>query len=220
MRLTVLGTGYLGAVHAACMADLGHEVLGVDVDPHKIELLGAGRSPFYEPGLDEVLARAIESGRLRFGTSPAEAAEFGDVHFVCVGTPQRSGSSAADLTYLDAAVDGLAPHLRPGARVVGKSTVPVGTAERLAARVAELAPAGAGAELAWNPEFLREGFAVEDTMRPDRLVVGVTSERAEAVLREVYAPVLDSGTPWVATDLPTAELVKGAAHAFPGTKIS
>ncbi len=192
MRLTVLGTGYLGAVHAACMADLGHEVL----------------------------ARGIGSGRLRFGTSPVEAAEFGDVHFVCVGTPQRSGSSAADLTYLDAAVDGLAPHLRPGALVVGKSTVPVGTAERLAARVAELAPAGVGAELAWNPEFLREGFAVQDTVRPDRLVVGVTSERAEALLREVYAPVLDAGTPWVATNLPTAELVKAAANAFLATKIS
>jgi UDPglucose 6-dehydrogenase len=220
MRLTVVGTGYLGAVHAACMADLGHEVLGVDVDPHKIELLAAGRSPFYEPGLDEVLKRAIGSGRLRFGTSLAEAAEFGDVHFVCVGTPQRSGSSAADLSHLDAVVDGLAPHLRPGALVVGKSTVPVGTAERLAARTAELAPAGVGAELAWNPEFLREGFAVQDTVRPDRLVVGVTSGRAEALLREVYAPMLDAGTPWVATNLPTAELVKAAANAFLATKIS
>jgi UDPglucose 6-dehydrogenase len=220
MRLTVLGTGYLGAVHAACMADLGHEVLGVDVDPRKVELLAAGRSPFYEPGLDEVLARGIGSGRLRFGTSPVEAAEFGDVHFVCVGTPQRSGSSAADMTYLDAVVDGLAPHLRPGALVVGKSTVPVGTAERLAARTAELAPAGVGAELAWNPEFLREGFAVQDTVRPDRLVVGVTSGRAEALLREVYAPMLDAGTPWVATNLPTAELVKAAANAFLATKIS
>ena len=225
MRLTVLGTGYLGAVHAACLADLGHEVLGVDVDPRKVELLAAGRSPFYEPGLDEVLARAVGSGRLRFGTSPAEAAGFGEVHFVCVGTPQRSGSSAADLTHLDAVVDGLAPHLRAGALVVGKSTVPVGTAQRLAARVAELAPAGTGvegpgAEVAWNPEFLREGFAVQDTVRPDRLVVGVTSARAEAVLRAVYAPMLEAGTPWVVTDLPTAELVKAAANAFLATKIS
>jgi UDPglucose 6-dehydrogenase len=220
MRLTVLGTGYLGAVHAACMADLGHEVLGVDVDVRKIETLAAGRSPFFEPGLDEVLTRATASGRLRFSTSLQEAAEFGEVHFVCVGTPQRPGSGAADLTYVDAVVEGIAPHLRPGALVVGKSTVPVGTAARLAERLTELAPAGSGAELAWNPEFLREGFAVEDTVRPDRIVVGVTSDGAEARLREVYAFALGNDTPWVRTDLPTAELVKVSANAFLATKIS
>ena len=142
MRLTVLGTGYLGAVHAACMADLGHEVLGVDVDPRKVELLSSGRSPFFEPGLDEVLSRAVESGRLRFSTSLAEAAEFGDVHFVCVGTPQKPGSGAADLSHIDAVVDGLAPHLHRETLIVGKSTVPVGTAQRMAARIAELAPVG------------------------------------------------------------------------------
>ncbi|MFI5955295.1 UDP-glucose dehydrogenase family protein [Cryptosporangium sp. NPDC051539] len=212
MRLTVIGTGYLGAVHAACMAEVGHDVLGVDVDQAKISALAEGRAPFFEPGFPEVLARNLENGRLRFSTSPAEAAAFGDVHFVCVGTPQTPGSHAADLRYVDAAVQGLAPHLRPGALIVGKSTVPVGTAARLAS--------GLDADLAWNPEFLREGFAVEDTLRPDRLVVGVTSPRAEAVLREVYATMLDAGTPWVSTDLATAELVKVAANSFLATKIS
>ena len=220
MRITVIGTGYLGAVHAACMADLGHEVLGVDVDARKIETLAGGRSPFFEPGLDDVLGRSLASGRLTFGTSLADAAEFGDVHFVCVGTPQQPGSGAADLRHIDAVVDGLAPHLTRPALIVGKSTVPVGTAARMAARVAELAPVGAGAELAWNPEFLREGHAVDDTLRPDRIVVGVTSNRAEATLREVYATALAAGVPWVSTDLPTAELVKVSANAFLATKIS
>ncbi|TQS40528.1 UDP-glucose dehydrogenase family protein [Cryptosporangium phraense] len=212
MRLTVIGTGYLGAVHAACLAEIGHEVLGVDVDAARIAALSEGRAPFFEPGFPEVLTRNLASGRLRFSTSSAEAAAFGDVHFLCVGTPQQPGSQAADLTYLDAAVADLAAGLRPGALVVGKSTVPVGTAARLAARVP--------AEVAWNPEFLREGFAVEDTLRPDRLVVGVTSSSAEAVLREVYAPMLAAGVPWVSTDLATAELVKVAANSFLATKIS
>ena len=218
MKLTVIGTGYLGAVHAACMADLGHDVLGVDVDIDKIEALADGRPPFYEPGLPEVLARTVRSGRLRFSTSLQEAAEFGEVHFVCVGTPQRPGSYAADMRHIDAVIDGLAPHLDRPCLVVGKSTVPVGTAARLAERIAELAPGPA--ELAWNPEFLREGFAVEDTLRPDRLVVGVTSAAADAVLREVYAPILASGTPYLSTDLATAELVKVSANAFLATKIS
>ena len=175
MRLTVIGTGYLGAVHAACMADLGHDVLGVDVDTEKVAALAEARPPFYEPGLPELLSRTLKAGRLRFGTSLRKAAEWGEVHFICVGTPQRAGSYAADLRHLDAVVDGLAPYLDRPALVVGKSTVPVGTAARMAARIAELAPATGGAELAWNPEFLREGFAVADTLRPDRLVVGVTS---------------------------------------------
>jgi UDPglucose 6-dehydrogenase len=214
MRLTVIGTGYLGATHAACMAELGHDVLGVDVDPEKVAALGAGRAPFHEPALAELLARHTASGRLRFTTSYQEAAAFGRVHFVCVGTPQRKDSDAADLRYVDAAVDALAPHLQPGALVVGKSTVPVGTARRLAARLP------AGAELAWNPEFLREGFAVQDTLSPDRLVLGVESEAAETLLREVYATVTAAGTPVVTADFPTAELVKTAANAFLATKIS
>ena len=220
MRLTVIGTGYLGAVHAAAMAELGHEVLGVDVDQAKIDALRQGRAPFFEPGLPELLVRVGASGRLRFTTSLAEAAEFGDVHFVCVGTPQKPNSYAADLKYVDAVIDGLAPHLRRPCLVVGKSTVPVGTAARLADRLAELAPVGAAAELAWNPEFLREGFAVRDTLQPDRLVVGVTSAAADATLREVYASVLATGTPYISTDLATAELVKVSANAFLATKIS
>jgi UDPglucose 6-dehydrogenase len=221
MRLTVIGTGYLGAVHAACMAEIGHEVLGVDVDTAKIEALAAGRTPFHEPGLDEILARNVDAGRLRFSTSLTEAAEFGDVHFICVGTPQKPGSNAADLKYIDAVVDGLAPHLHRDTLVVGKSTVPVGTAARLTERIRALAPVGPAAALAWNPEFLREGFAVQDTLHPDRLVVGVTSPAAETLLRAVYAPILDSdSTPWISTDLATAELVKVSANAFLATKIS
>jgi UDPglucose 6-dehydrogenase len=219
-RLTVIGTGYLGATHAACMADLGFEVLGVDVDAKKIDRLSAGDLPFFEPDLEPVLRRNLENGRLRFTTSYDEAAEFGDVHFVCVGTPQKAGEYAADLTYVESAISELAPRLTRACLVVGKSTVPVGTAARLAARLAELAPVGEGAELAWNPEFLREGFAVQDTMHPDRIVAGVTSERAEKTLRDVYAPMLTAGTPFIVSDYPTSELVKVAANAFLATKIS
>ncbi|POX62211.1 UDP-glucose 6-dehydrogenase [Streptomyces sp. Ru62] len=212
MRLTVIGTGYLGATHAACMAELGHDVLGVDVDPEKAAALSAGRVPFHEPGLPELIAKHTASGRLRFTTSFAEAGAFGEVHFVCVGTPQRADSGAADLSHVDAAFAAVAAHAAPDALVVGKSTVPVGTAERLARTYAT--------EVAWNPEFLREGFAVEDTLRPDRLVFGVDSARAETILRAVYAPVLAAGTPLVTADFPTAELVKTAANAFLATKIS
>ncbi|MEU9381084.1 UDP-glucose/GDP-mannose dehydrogenase family protein [Streptomyces sp. NPDC048279] len=212
MRLTVTGTGYLGATHAACMAELGHEVLGVDVDPDKVAALRAGRVPFHEPGLSGLIARHTASGRLRFTTDHAAAGAFGEVHFVCVGTPQRPGSEGADLTHVDAAFAAIAGHAAPGALIVGKSTVPVGTAGRLAAAF--------DAEVAWNPEFLREGFAVEDTLRPDRLVFGVRSERAESILRAVYEPVLALGTPLVVADFPTAELVKTAANAFLATKIS
>jgi UDPglucose 6-dehydrogenase len=217
MRITVIGTGYLGAVHAACMADIGHEVLGVDVDEAKIAALAEGRPPFFEPGLPDLLARTHERGNLRFSTSLQEAAEFGDVHFVCVGTPQRKGSYAADMKYVDAVVEGLARHLDRPSLIVGKSTVPVGTAARLADRLAELAPL---AELAWNPEFLREGTAVMDTLSPDRLVVGVQSTHASSLLREVYAPIVDAGTPFLETDMATAELVKVSANSFLATKIS
>ncbi|WP_218566529.1 UDP-glucose dehydrogenase family protein [Vallicoccus soli] len=218
-RMTVFGTGYLGATHAACMAELGFEVLGVDVDEAKVASLREGRVPFYEPDLEPLLQKHVASGALRFTTSAEEAAAFGDVHFVCVGTPQRKGEHAADLRFVDSVIESLAPHLDREALVVGKSTVPVGTAQRLAARLAELAPSDQ-VELAWNPEFLREGFAVEDTLRPDRLVVGVASERAEKVLREVYATAIAAGTPFLVTDFPTAELVKVAANSFLATKIS
>jgi UDPglucose 6-dehydrogenase len=219
-RLTVIGTGYLGATHAICMAILGYEVLGVDVDATKVARLRDGEVPFFEPGLPELLTKALESGRLRFTTSFAEAGEFGDVHFVCVGTPQLAGSDGADLTYVDAAVRALAPHLSRRALVVGKSTVPVGTAARLTELVHDLAPAGTDAELAWNPEFLREGHAVDDTMRPNRLVFGVASEWASDRLHAVFQPVIETGTPVVVTDLATAELVKVAANSFLATKIS
>jgi UDPglucose 6-dehydrogenase len=178
LRLSVIGTGYLGATHAACMAELGYEVIGYDVDEAKIEMLRAGKVPFFEPGLPELLTKQIDSGRLRFTTDITEVAEFGDVHFICVGTPQMKGSFAADLRYVYAAVDSLAPLLTREALVVGKSTVPSGTAAILAARIAKLAPGGDAVELAWNPEFLREGFAVKDTLRPERLVIGVESEHA------------------------------------------
>ncbi|MBA2770021.1 MAG: UDP-glucose/GDP-mannose dehydrogenase family protein [Sporichthyaceae bacterium] len=220
LHLTVLGTGYLGATHAACMAELGFEVLGMDVDQAKVEALTEGRVPFYEPDLEPLLRKHVETGRLRFTTSYAEAAAFGDVHFLCVGTPQRKGEYAADLRYVESVADGLAPHLDKPTLVVGKSTVPVGTAVRLQQRIAALARVGEEAELAWNPEFLREGFAVADTLRPDRLVVGATSERAEALLREVYAGAISADTPFIVTDYATAELVKVSANAFLATKIS
>jgi len=218
VRISVIGCGYLGATHAAAMAELGFEVLGVDVDETKLKALVNGEVPFYEPGLAPLLKTHVDSGRLRFTTSVDEAGEFADVHFVCVGTPQTPGSNAADLRYVDAAVIGLAPHLRTGAVVVGKSTVPVGTAARLAGLLAELAVDGV--DLAWNPEFLREGKAVADTLRPDRLVFGTTSARVEQVLREVYAGPIAGGSPVLVTDLPTAELVKVSANGFLATKIS
>lgn len=216
MKLSVIGTGYLGATHAAAMSSLGFEVIGIDVDPKKIELLRAGKVPFFEPGLEELLLQEVKSGRLKFSTDFADAKDC-DIHFICVGTPQQKDSLAADLKYVDAAVDAIAPHAKSGSLVVGKSTVPVGTAARLAKRLAEL---GSLAELAWNPEFLREGFAVEDTLRPNRLVVGVTSDRAEELLKVAYKPLLDNAVPWIRADLPTAELVKVAANSFLATKIS
>ncbi|MFF5551473.1 UDP-glucose dehydrogenase family protein [Streptomyces olivaceoviridis] len=219
-RLTVIGTGYLGATHAICMAALGFHVLGVDADAGKVARLNSGEVPFFEPGLPELLAKALDSGRLRFTTSFADAAEFGDVHFICVGTPQQPGSDAADLRYVDSAVTELAAHLRRRALVVGKSTVPVGTAARLTELVRRVAPAGRDVEVAWNPEFLREGYAVDDTLRPDRLVFGVSSDWAEKQLRAAFGPVVDQGTPVVVTDLTTAELVKMAANSFLATKIS
>ncbi|HUA31841.1 MAG TPA: UDP-glucose/GDP-mannose dehydrogenase family protein [Streptosporangiaceae bacterium] len=218
--ITVLGTGYLGATHAACLAELGFQVLGVDINESQVKALASGSLPFHEPGLEELLRSGLDSGRLRFSTSYAEAAEFGDVHFVCVGTPQRPDSGAADLSYVLACVDALAPGLTRPCLVVGKSTVPVGTSEMLTERLARMAPVGAAAEMAWNPEFLREGHAVQDTLRPDRIVVGVRSARAEAILREVYAAPLADGVPFLTTGLPTAELVKVAANAFLATKVS
>ena len=225
--MTVIGTGYLGATHAACMAELGHEVLGVDVDEHKIEALKNGCVPFYEPGLPEVLERNIEAGRLDFSTSYDDAAEFANVHFLGVGTPQTHGSYAADLTYVKAVITELVPRLKGQHIIFGKSTVPVGTAAQLQQMANDLAPEGTSVEIAWNPEFLREGYAVKDTITPDRIVLGVGEagladgvSNAEEVAREVYAQPLAQNTPFIVTDLQTAELVKVSANAFLATKIS
>ena len=215
MRMSVIGTGYLGATHAACMAELGHQVMGVDVDAAKIAALSAGRVPFFEPGLQEVLQRNIRAGRLRFSTSIDDAAGFAKVHFLGVGTPQRSRSYAADVRYVDAAVDALSQAAGPGHVLLGKSTVPVGTAERL--------QRNSRVEIAWNPEFLREGYAVRDTISPDRIVLGVRDNPSVDVVglaREIYAAPIAAGTPFIETDLATAELVKVSANAFLATKIS
>ena len=219
MRLTVIGTGYLGLTHAVCLADLGHDVIGLDVDADKVVRAAKGEVPFFEPGLEPMLRKNLDSGRLRFTTSFAEVAEFGDIHFLCVGTPQGAGGSA-DLGHVHSAADALAPYLRRPCLVIGKSTVPVGTARGLAARIRKQAPAGDHADVAWNPEFLREGFAVEDSLSPDRLIFGVTSQRSAELLRRIYVKLIDDGIPALVMDLETAELVKVAANAFLATKIS
>ena len=216
LKLSVIGTGYLGATHAACMASLGFEVIGYDTDTNKIDLLSKAKVPFYEPDLEELLAAQIKSGRLTFTKNINDLAT-ADVHFICVGTPQVKGGNAADLSYVNSALEGIAKIVKPGGLVVGKSTVPVGTASKLRDRLIALNPK---ADLAWNPEFLREGFAVEDTLKPNRLVVGVVSDEAEKILKEVYAANLKENIPWVRADLPTAELVKVAANSFLATKIS
>ena len=216
LKISVIGTGYLGTTHAACMSSLGFEVIGIDVDPAKITSLAAGEIPFYEPGLEELLQRELKSGRLSFSTD-FNAIKDCDVHFICVGTPQVKDGLAADLSYVFAALDEIAPIIKSGSLVVGKSTVPVGTATKMREALLAINPE---TDLAWNPEFLREGFAIEDTLNPNRLVVGVTNEKAEGILREVYAKSLKEDTPWVVADLPTAELVKVAANSFLATKIS
>ena len=216
LKLSVIGTGYLGATHAAAMSSLGFEVIGVDTDENKIAQLNLGKVPFFEPDLEGLLTQELASGRLKFTTEVSDAADC-DVHFICVGTPQLKDSLAADLSYVNASFHAVAKIAKAGSVIVGKSTVPVGTAERLSK---ELQAVNNQVELAWNPEFLREGFAVEDTLRPNRLVVGVTSDHAENVLRQAYKPLLENDVPWIRADLPTAELVKVAANSFLATKIS
>jgi UDPglucose 6-dehydrogenase len=222
MRCTVFGTGYLGATHAAGMAALGHDVVGIDIDPGKIAKLSSGEIPFYEPGLAKMLQDNLSAGRLQFTTDYDVAADFADVHFLGVGTPQKKGEYGADLRHVNAVIDELVPRLTRPSVIVGKSTVPVGTAAALSRRAQSLAADGVDVEIAWNPEFLREGFAVQDTLHPDRIVVGVQpdSRRAEAVLREMYASLLAEDVPFLLTDLQTAELVKVSANAFLATKIS
>jgi UDPglucose 6-dehydrogenase len=219
LRLTVIGAGYLGLTHAVCLAEFGHDVLAVDSDARKIAQAASGTAPMFEPGLQPLLRKHLDAGRLRFTTRHDEAARFGDVHFLCVGTPQAADGSA-DLSQVYAAADALAPHLTGPCLVVGKSTVPVGTGRVLAARVAERAPAGTGAEVSWNPEFLREGSAVQDSLLPDRIVLGVSSHRSAELLRLVYARPVALGVPVLEMDLETAELVKVSANAFLATRLS
>jgi len=216
LKISVIGTGYLGATHAACMSSLGLEVVGVDLDSAKIQRLNGGRVPFYEPGLEELLQEQLATGRLTFSDN-FDAISDADVHFICVGTPQVKDGLAADMSFVDGAIEAIATRIKPGSLVVGKSTVPVGSAARLRDRLRTLNPE---VDLAWNPEFLREGFAVQDTLHPNRLVVGVASNKAEEILRAVYAKNIAEEVPWVVADLPTSELVKVAANSFLATKIS
>ncbi|NLC98215.1 MAG: UDP-glucose/GDP-mannose dehydrogenase family protein [Actinomycetales bacterium] len=220
MNISVIGCGYLGAVHAASMAELGHHVVGIDTDPWKVESLSAGKAPFFEPGLPELLTSAGETGRLKFSPNIKEAAD-ATVHFLCVGTPQKPGENAADMQFVEAGFTSLLSIVKPGDVIVGKSTVPVGTAEHLAERLALAEPE---ATLIWNPEFLREGFAVQDTLHPDRLVYGIDeSPRAEAAIAAldgVYAAILADDTPRLIMDPAPAQLVKVAANSFLATKIS
>jgi UDPglucose 6-dehydrogenase len=218
-RMTVVGAGYLGLTHAVCLAEFGHEVLAVDTDAGKVAQAAGGTAPFFEPGLQELLRKQVDAGRLRFTTSHQEAARFGDIHFLCVGTPQAADGSA-DLSQVYAAAAALAPHLTGPCLVAGKSTVPVGTARALAARIAGQAPAGAGVEVVWNPEFLREGTAVQDSLAPDRIVLGTSSPQAAERLKQVYAAPIAQGTPVLVMDLETAELVKMSANAFLATRLS
>lgn len=218
MKVTVIGLGYLGATHAVAMAELGHEVIGIEPDSQKLESLAAGVLPFHEPGLDAALPKAIASGRLKFQSQHNDVSASADIHFICVGTPQTKGSDAADTSYVIAAAKELASWIKPESVVAGKSTVPVGTAATL--RDAMTAIAGFDVHLAWNPEFLREGTALEDSLKPDRIVVGTWSQHSVDVLRQVYASIIATGTPFLELDVPTAELVKVAANAFLATKIS
>ncbi|MEW2029463.1 UDP-glucose/GDP-mannose dehydrogenase family protein [Streptomyces roseifaciens] len=220
MRVSVIGCGHLGIPHAAAMAEIGHEVIGVDLDQAKIDRLSAGECPIYEEGLPDLLATHTASGRLRFTTDLAEAAAFADVHFLAVGTPIDADGRSYDTGQVFGAARALAPHLTRPCVIIGKSTVTLGTTRDLAALLARLAPAGTDVEVVWNPEFLREGHAIEDTLRPDRIVVGVPSPHAEDVVREVYAPLLHNQIPLFVTDPATAELIKGAANAYLGMKIS
>jgi UDPglucose 6-dehydrogenase len=216
MKISVIGTGYLGVTHAAALSSLGFDVVGIDIDSEKVSSLKKGVVPFFEPGLQELVEKELQGGRLQFTNDFSDAKDC-EIHFICVGTPQRKDSLAADLQFVDSAIEMIGPVAKTNSLIVGKSTVPVGTAERLATRLSELNP---NVELAWNPEFLREGFAIEDTLRPNRLVVGVTSDQAEAKLRKVYESLIAAGIPWIRADLPTSELVKVAANSFLATKIS
>jgi UDPglucose 6-dehydrogenase len=219
MKITVIGLGYLGATHAVAMAELGHQVIGIEPNQERLEALAAGQLPFHEPGLDKALIDVIEKNRIVFKADHDEESKDAELHFLCVGTPQKPGSNEADTSYLFSAIKALAPYLSENASVAGKSTVPVGTAKELKQSLDELT--GFDSKLAWNPEFLREGTALEDSLRPDRIVIGVDDETSEKLLRDVYKPITDvENTPFLVTDIATSELVKVAANSFLATKIS
>ncbi|WP_031074225.1 UDP-glucose dehydrogenase family protein [Streptomyces sp. NRRL WC-3742] len=220
MRVSVIGCGHLGASHAAAMAELGHEVVGVEIDPDKCAILATGASWFYEAGMDDLLAKHVPTGRLRFTTSLAEAAAFADVHFLAVGTPLRADGQGYDVSQVLGAAEQLVPLLTRPATIIGKSTVTVGTVARLQQIITERAGVE-GIELVWNPEFLREGHAVADSLFPDRILVGLSSPTALATVEQVYAPIMARGDiEMVVTDPATAEVAKSAANAFLATKIS
>jgi UDPglucose 6-dehydrogenase len=219
LRISVLGAGYLGAIHATCMAHLGHDVNVYDIDATRIATLAAGVPPFYEPGFGELLASTLATGRLLFADSAQRAIRGAEMHFICVGTPQQQGGDAADLRYVDSAFQMIVANADCAGTIVGKSTVPVGTAQRLADAIPREGTVPR-LEVAWNPEFLREGTAVADTLSPDRLVFGVDSESSEKALMEVYGSLVEGGIPYITTDLVTSEMVKVAANSFLATKIS
>ncbi|TNC42278.1 UDP-glucose dehydrogenase family protein [Mumia zhuanghuii] len=217
MKISVIGTGYLGATHAACLASYGHDVVALDVDESRVRTLAAGHVPFHEPGLDELVVDGLRTGRLRPTSDPAAIGD-AEIHFLCVGTPQVPGGRGADLTALDGAAATVARAARQPCLVVGRSTVPVGTADALAARMET--EAAVPVSLAWNPEFLREGRAVEDSLRPDRLVLGVADDAAYVTLSAVYAPVVAAGVQVIRTDRRTAELAKTSANVMLASRIS
>ncbi|HEY6739121.1 MAG TPA: UDP-glucose/GDP-mannose dehydrogenase family protein [Actinopolymorphaceae bacterium] len=220
LRIGVLGLGYLGSTTAPCLAELGFDVIGVDIDGAKVATLSEARAPIFEPDLEPLIRKHLELGKLRFTTSYDDLVEFADVVLICVQTPQRDGEYAADTSYVDRCIEDLVPRLRRPTVIIGRSTVPVGTAARLADHIEALAPEGVQVDLVWMPEFLREGHGVDDTLRPDRIVLGTRTERGEQVAREVFAPIIASGTPVISCDYATAELVKGTANSFLATKIS
>ena len=219
MRIAMIGTGYVGLVSGACFADFGHDVTCVDKDASKVEALLAGRIPIFEPGLDELVANNVAAGRLRFTLDLAEAVPGADAVFIAVGTPSRRGDGHADLSYVYAAAKEMSPHLRPGAVVVTKSTVPVGTGDEVERIIGEARP-DLDFSVASNPEFLREGAAIQDFKRPDRIVVGVTNGSARTVLQEIYRPLMRNDAPLLVMTRRAAELTKYAANAFLATKIS
>ena len=218
MRISVIGLGYLGATHAVAMATLGHEVIGIEPDQSRLEPLKNGVVPFYEPGLQDALKKVIAAGKLSFQNSHDEKSAAAEVHFICVGTPQQKGKETADTSYVFSAAKQLAAVLKPESLVVGKSTVPVGTARHLISSIQEIA--GFEPRLCWNPEFLREGTALEDSLAPDRIVIGSNDPLINKNLKDCYQQILDTGTPLLELDLETAELVKVSANAFLATKIS